>query len=321
MISCTSKCISRWNCSPAVMGVLLISASLILLYRQRSITMNLIEEHSSHHYNLTPSYGDLLTINKTREKYFIIFLIPSHPDHGSLRQTIRQTWSNVSGWRDLDSVNQHYKRIKIMFLFGTDSKRGTFKQDYYDELQNHPEDMFQVSGLKEERTVLKYKVLWGMKEALYRFDFDYIVKTDDDIAVNLPHMISALIKLPRERYYSGNCAMVYGGFRGWPKWKYCSGGGYMLTRDVISKFQELPSSVHAVPFRPEDAYTGYLVSKIKEMFGYDVKRKGYMRMKMGGAPPCGPFLHWFYHCCKSPSNHLEMFERMRDKIFSPCEDV
>ena len=249
-----------------------------------------------------------------------MFLIPSYPDHVNLRQTIRKTWSNVSGWTDLDSVSDEYKRIKIMFVFGTEKNRGSFKPEYYEEMEKHPEDMFQVSGLMEHRTVLKYKVLWGMKEALHRYDFDYIVKTDDDIAVNLPYMISALIKLPRERYYTGNCGMPYGGFRGWPKWKYCSGGGYALSRDVISKFQELPDSVHEVPFRPEDAYTGYLVNRVKELLGYNVQRKGFKRMKMGGAPLCGPYVHWFYHCCKSPDGHVAIHEKMRDNIFSPCED-
>ena len=48
-----------------------------------------------------------------REKYFLVFGIPSRPSNAEKRKAIRQTWMNTSGWRSLKEVEEGSKRIKV----------------------------------------------------------------------------------------------------------------------------------------------------------------------------------------------------------------
>ena len=313
MLSWTAKCSTRWNCSSStsVLGLFLLAAAIFLLCVQPSVKVELISTNA----NLIP-LSEHLSLNITREKYFLVFIIPSHPAHSAVRNTIRQTWMNVSRWNDLSSIEEQYKRIKVLFIFGSYTDKGDLDEEFYDEMRANS-DMYLVSDLREHRTALKYKIMWGMKQVLYRYDFQYVAKTDDDVVVNLPKMISDLRTLPRERFYTGSCKMGYGGFRGYPKWRYCSGGGYVLSRDVISKFQQLPSSVHDVPFRPEDAYTGYLVNRVRALLEYDVTMYAAKRAKISRYV-CGPFVHWFYHCCKTTTKHEDFYGKVSSNSVNAC---
>ena len=88
--------------------------------------------------------------------------------------------------------------------------------------------------LNEERSVLKYKVIWGMLQGLEKLDFHYLIKTDDDVFVDLPLLIRYMIPRNRTNIYTGRCANGYGGSYGSPKiYGYCSGGGYILSQDVV----------------------------------------------------------------------------------------
>jgi hypothetical protein len=158
-----------------------------------------------------------ISFNWTPENYFLVFIIPSKPDNVEVRKAIRQTWSNVSNWSvELAGVEEPYKKIKIMFIFGSEHAH---YQDFEQELELHGNDMYIIDNLVENRDSLKYKVLWGMQQAVNRYEFTYLIKTDDDIAVNLPLLISELRTLPRERYYTGNCYRFYnGGFSEYKRW-------------------------------------------------------------------------------------------------------
>ena len=143
--------LTRWD----MVGILLLTtAAICLLYSHPPvsiITAELMKTNS----NFTAA--DILAVNKTREKYFLVFLIPSHPQNFNVRDAIRRTWMNVNRWNNLTSIDEQYKRIKVMFLFGSYADSGDFDQEFYDELKEN-DDMYLISNLREHRTALKYKV-------------------------------------------------------------------------------------------------------------------------------------------------------------------
>ena len=142
--------LTRWD----IVGILLLTTTICILYSYPPvsiITAELMKPNS----NFTTA--DILAVNKTREKYFLVFLIPSHPQNFKVRDAIRRTWMNVNRWNNLTSIDEQYKRIKVMFLFGSYADSGDFDQEFYDELKEN-DDMYLISNLREHRTALKYKV-------------------------------------------------------------------------------------------------------------------------------------------------------------------
>lgn len=252
--------------------------------------------------NTTLDVAELLqepTIQIVKERYFIVVMIPSLPYNGAKRQAIRDTWGNLAAWPILNDVEDKYKEIKIMFVVGT--LNGMEPPLELQQETSDYGDIYLAKGLQEGRLVLKYKVLWGFKQALALFDFDFFIKTDDDIFVNLPVVLQGLISYnypTTPRIYTGSCMHVYGGFGGHPRWKYCSGGGYVLSRDILLEMAQLPESVHRVPFRPEDAYTGYLVRCLRDLRGFEVQIRSYGLLRVGQYK-CGDMnKQWFYHHAK-----------------------
>ena len=157
--------------------------------------------------NLSELLVPKLSVHTSFEKYFLVFAIPSDPRHVELRRTIRNTWSNITSWgSSLSRIDDRHKRFKLMFIFGSEHK---FNKNFEKELELHGDDMFIIDGLKDNYSTLKDKVLWGMKKALQSYDFTYFIKTDDDIVVNLPKLLTDLRKLPTDHYYAGNCYRYY----------------------------------------------------------------------------------------------------------------
>ena len=67
-----------------------------------------------------------------------------------------------------------------------------------------------------------------------------------------------------------------------------------MSRDLVEQVTSLPEEVHYVRFRPEDAYTGYLVKTVNERTNFTVspvRRSNAFRLSY----KCGEFNAWFYH--------------------------
>ena len=92
-----------------------------------------------------------------------------------------------------------------------------------------------------------------------------------------------------------------------------------MSRDVIYMIQQLPSTVHNVPFRPEDAYSGYLVMKIRKLLGYEVKREVSYKLALYYYK-CGLFNKWFYHMAGKVRRHVELHDRIRRNDTKLCEN-
>ena len=178
-----------------------------------------------------------------KERVFLLFVIPTLPSHYEERRAIRDTWA-AGKWSNLRNIEPYFNTFKIMFIVGNldlmDNKN--YSSKFLEELKTH-DDIWINDSLNEERTVIKYKVIWGMLRGLEEFDFDYLVKTDDDIFVDLPLLLRYMIPLNRTNTYTGNCNRFYGGWGDTPRFPYCSGGGYVLSQDVVKGMMEVNKKV------------------------------------------------------------------------------
>eukprot|EP00116_Pleurobrachia_bachei_P004806 sb/3465068/ len=151
-----------------------------------------------------------------------------------------------------------------------------------------------VDGLDEGYRMIKYKVLWGMRQSLVLYNATYIIKTDGDILVNIPVLISRLKLANRTGLYTGACyahrlepdvreyMQIHGRF---PNWKYCLGGGYILSRDVVERIMELSREVARIPIIAEDMYTGYLVDRLQEPAVRALNNGGWMQLGLHNVDP------------------------------------
>ena len=257
-----------------------------------------------------------LSSAREKERCFLVIIIPSRPQGVKTRIAIRSTWANVTRWDSLRSAEE-FGGIKFMFILG-EEKDGGNNEDLEKEMSEH-QDIYIVQGLQERRTVLKYKVLWAMKQSLYRFNYTYLLKTDDDVLVNLPVLLNQLIALPRHHLYTGACQMRYGGFSGYPTYSYCSGGGYVLSRDVVEEMQDLPERVEKVPFQPEDGYVGWLVYNLMKIKNFKVHRLTQPGVLRRYFSTCGPFEKtWFFHEITSPDRMNSLFKLVNSNSYTEC---
>ena len=240
--------------------------------------------------NVQIDFNDKFRVKK--KKYFAIIMVPTIPAHVRIREVIRGSWGNISAWSvGMENLESKYKSIKLMWVIGY---KPEYPEEFNEEVSKY-DDIYICDKIDEQRTALKYKVLWSYMRSVQLFDFKYFVKTDDDILLNMPLLLTYLKNAPRTHFYGGRCVMGYGGFGGYPKWKYCSGGGYYMSKDVVEHAIALPSEHHRVPFRPEDAYTGYLVHMTRTDLNYNVTMERNNRALHLSKYKCGPWNFIFYH--------------------------
>ena len=144
--------------------------------------------------------------------------------------------------------NSIYKNLSsnvtVRFVIGTKAVGGTDLSDLKKE-QRKFRDLTMLSDLKEEYAGLARKVQatiqWSNKH-----QFDYLIKTDDDVILLVDNMLDALKDLgcPRDLFYGHFYSMkkvVRKNYR-WmnPNWyicetylPYCAGLGYVLGRQVV----------------------------------------------------------------------------------------
>ena len=204
------------------------------------------------------------TSNGTSRQVWLLIVVFSTPDpHGEkMRLAARNTWITH---RIPPTI-----KLVVKFVLGT---KGLHKhqirtlnneQRVYKDLllfEDH------IDGYYHLTTKLQLSVLW----AIYNEQFDYLVKTDDDVAVNLYNMVEGLIKLgcPGNLYW-GRFIQKKPETKG--KWKetnwplcniyipYCAGLGYVLGRQAVEaiapygrylrqfKFEDVSMSLWLSPY-------------------------------------------------------------------------
>ena len=204
-----------------------------------------------------------LTPSNSRINASLIILVLSAAKNTLARKTVRQTWASESG------VNSE---CRVVFLLGK-------SEDV--ELQRHIEneavlygDILQ-SDLPDTYNFLLLKVLMALRWS-DTMNFRYVVKTDDDLYVNIPLLLNWLHnnKHPKMLYagkvtgpkpvgryrFLNAYPVAYEDYAGIYYPPYCYGALYVISGDLLRVL--LHKALEQPLFPVEDAYIGVLAEAV-----------------------------------------------------------
>lgn len=115
---------------------------------------------------------------KNTRPLLLLVLVHSSPTNYAKRQTIRETWG------------QNTDTVKVVFMLGS-VKNESIMNDVYQENELY-QDIAQGNFVDSYRN-MTYKHVMVFKYAIYNCPHaKYVLKTDDDVFVNMPRMIDFL---------------------------------------------------------------------------------------------------------------------------------
>lgn len=131
-----------------------------------------------HLLNITNFTFEVLNKVCSNSSVLLLILVHSSPKNFFKRKTIRNTWG------------QNRDNVKVVFMIGSVADRNL--QDLLLKENSVHHDMIQGSFLDAYRN-MTYKHVMSLKYALYHCpQAKYILKTDDDVFVNMPTMVDFL---------------------------------------------------------------------------------------------------------------------------------
>ncbi|XP_054766645.2 uncharacterized protein LOC129273609 [Lytechinus pictus] len=205
------------------------------------------------------------------DKIFILNLVSSLPRHFEARQAIRETWGSQ------DEILG--EKVKTLFVMGL-TQRDTEEIQKQVQIEDDTNGDIIQAEFQESFGNLTLKVVMGLKWVTQNCPHaTYIYKGDDDMFVNFPNIINYLKKerssgKALKKYFMGSVLFrsvritrkdskyyvnekFYSG-RYFPP--YCSGGGYIISTDVVPPMYEQALKTAFIPI--DDAYQGILAKKV-----------------------------------------------------------
>ena len=240
---------------------------------------------------------------------FIVIFIPSMAKSANLRKELRTRWLNRSMWREeeFQGIEQVYLNFKLMFVLGKHQDK-EYSKELLEEVDAN-RDMF-LTEFEESKATLKDKLLWALRESVKLYNYTYFVKVDHDTLIDLPNLIKGSITSPKDNLYTGYCNKMLLGSAYKRTFRYCLGGGYIFSRDLVEKIALLEDKETNVEIFPEDGYAGYLAWMVKKR--YDLK--GNIPQRFGGwrlkiyTKNVIKFTRYFYHWLKNHHKLERMFQ-------------
>ncbi|XP_070168759.1 beta-1,3-galactosyltransferase 6-like isoform X1 [Polyergus mexicanus] len=174
----------------------------------------------------------------SKPKYRLIILILSSPDNLERRDTIRKTWLTD---RNHDAMMRHF------FVVGTQDILPEQRNTLQSEKEKF-DDLLLLPKLQDSYSILTKKVLYAFKGIYERYNFDFLLKCNDDSYI-LVHTI--LKELDRWQNKGTRRELYWGFFNGralvkrngpWKEtdWILCDyylpyalGGGYVLSYNLV----------------------------------------------------------------------------------------
>ena len=231
-------------------------------YRRRDTKVNEYKYRAM----LTPQRQPVC-YNDTR----VIVMVHSHPAYVDKRQAIRQTWGstiqkpNQVKWPHVPTCCPH---MRLFFLLGINTELNNAIRE---ELLHHDDiiqgdfiDSYQNMTLK---SLLGLKIVKDMCPGV-----TYLLKSDDDVFVNIPFLLHRLDKNPLTRgimgarvghaapWRTGKWAVTYRQFPFDFFPPYIHGSSYVISSDIIGPLYD---SSHYVPWLPlEDVYVTGILGQI-----------------------------------------------------------
>lgn len=220
----------------------------------------------------------------SEQSLFFLVIVSTSPNNANRRTMIRQTWGNLDRNRLPD--DHHWKVVFMMGKAETDETNEAIMSEYqrYGDLI--------IGNYTDRYRVITTKVLMAFQWAS-QIRCSYILKTDDDVYVDVPklaHWLMKVLKKPTS-FYGG---VVYSGKVVRDKTHrhyisredlsldyfpaFCKGFMYVVSWSLIPKMVDL--SRHVTRIGPDDAYVGLLAY---ELGISPVKIKGFLN---------ADWLHW-----------------------------
>ena len=191
-------------------------------------------------------------------RYKLIVLVSSHALHPGRREVIRKYWGNHSHW----TTPHQWKVIFVTGFFSND-----YKNQLYAEGNTYKDIL--VQSVKEDFYTLSFKVMLGLKWVHGNLKYDFLLKCDDDVFVNIDRLMKTL-STTRLQYFGQKLERAVvrrEGRYGVSKEEhphplydpYCSGGGFVLSHFTVSKM--IPFFNWVNPLKIDDAYIGKIVTR------------------------------------------------------------
>lgn len=175
--------------------------------------------------------------SRRKSRYRLIILILSSPDNLKERYAIRKTW--------LTDAN---RQTRHLFVIGT----GNLDPDVHLTLKSEEAkygDLLLLPKLHDSYDALTKKLLQSMAFAEENYDFEYLLKCDDDSFVLVNEVVQSLDEWQNSRpegrhlywgFFNGKANVKKRGPWKEPDWIFCDfylpyalGGGYVLSVDLV----------------------------------------------------------------------------------------
>jgi beta-1,3-galactosyltransferase 1 len=261
--------------------------------------------------------NDICKLKNSEQIIDLIVLITTSHKNTKARAALRATW--------LSFTRKNTDNIRYAFLLGEHT------ESRYNELvlkeSNIYHDIIQEDFVDSYMN-LTYKTIMGFKWAATRCTHArYVMKTDDDMFVNLPNVLRIINGPLREILQSavaGSCTQRakpirqikskwYASIESYPQQLYpgfCSGTGYVTSMNVASKVYHVSPSVPF--FHLEDVYVALCLRKLgfklQRVPGFNVSRrrmdpclfKGRFLISAHHMSPILLQMIWNRHCTRLP---------------------
>ncbi|XP_066914765.1 lactosylceramide 1,3-N-acetyl-beta-D-glucosaminyltransferase A-like [Clytia hemisphaerica] len=210
-------------------------------------------------------------------RYVLVILVSTHVKNRKRRDTIRQMWANYTKWRVPDHLPW-----TVVFNVGFEERKPSLENithDLQDEIRTHGDLI--VGNVTESFYTLSRKLSISIDWVNRNLAYDFFLKTDDDVFINVPKIIHNLLQIPNHIEYLGHVmwrqpverkgryALTPKEFKSDRYDPYCSGGGFISRQGIISKIARY--LVFENPLKYEDAYFGSLVYRIGKVPSWNYK--------------------------------------------------
>ncbi|XP_066916620.1 beta-1,3-galactosyltransferase 1-like [Clytia hemisphaerica] len=204
----------------------------------------------------------------------ILILVTSHIEHGDRRNAIRFTWGDTTKFNN-HSRKYDYTTYKSYFVTGYKENiliKAKLESSIYRDLL--------ITNRTENYWDLSRRLIFGFLWSLESCSYNYLLKTDDDVFVNIPNLLAFVNKDPfvlkhKDRIFAGFIWAKNGPIRDpSSKWYvskeewgpdyypfFATGMANILSRLVVEKIR--PYFEWENPFRLDDVYIGMLISWAK----------------------------------------------------------
>uniref|UniRef100_A0A8C5P993 Hexosyltransferase n=1 Tax=Leptobrachium leishanense TaxID=445787 RepID=A0A8C5P993_9ANUR len=201
---------------------------------------------------------------------FLVVLVISTSHDVAARNSIRNTWGNISNYGSVDIV--------IVFLVGLSPSRSHEVQRMLEEEDVTFRDIIQQNFL-DTYLNLTLKTVMGMEwVAKFCTNASYAMKIDSDVFLNVEFLVHQILwpnQRVRHNYFVGQVFFSASPRRNkMDKWyvpeevypnktypPYCAGSGYVFSVDMAKKIYDIAQVVRIMPM--EDVFVGLCLKELR----------------------------------------------------------